>query len=645
MNQNEITTTPRIIYRTKPLLPSYAEDEIRKLFPKCKTIYILKYFTEGMSGSWVILVRPILATGNAQLPTVVKIDWAWRIERERQAYSKHIKNRLPHSADIHDQPKKLEKGMYGGLIYSLVGGGHFAIESLHQFFVDTEIDKIEKLLKERLFANLNALWRSTQKVQYVMHMQMQYDAMLPVNFVLEWVSNEPQQQPTVVNPDTLDPNELNIGDFVQVSGFQVVNINYETNRLSLDIPMEDEQACRFHLKSIPDIGRYEIGMIIDEPMLGKLVDTRNNQLKKLAQTIVKSSADLEANRINLPHSDGHHLPNPLIRLPKVLSQMCDVYCAYIHGDLHLNNVVVEGQNFFVIDFAHSREDHLLRDLIHMESAVITHLLPHYLTQTDQDYSSLANFYLQLHQAQQYFRAKSPLGLEKPFAILKIIRETARPYLFKPDHWQEYYNGLFVYLLGSIRYSSLNQFAKQLAFWGSAVLMEIIENPPAAGEPLIVENHGQGELMENKEDKNSSGTSYTIGNVGDNSSIAQGDGATAVGAGGINISGPIEGNVTINQGGPPSTQQSSIDNAPKSDVMNETRGFKMSNGDLRKNFVSYFSLSELRTIAFDLGVDYEEFGVSGKSEFALALINHLDGRSRLAELWHIGKEQRPNAQWW
>jgi hypothetical protein len=55
-------------------------------------------------------------------------------------------------------------------------------------------------------------------------------------------------------------------------------------------------------------------------------------------------------------------------------------------------------------------------------------------------------------------------------------------LYQPGSWQEYYYGLFIYLLGSLRFGDLDRMAtaprpKQLAFWGAASILDLMENEP------------------------------------------------------------------------------------------------------------------------------------------------------------------------
>lgn len=67
--------------------------------------------------------------------------------------------------------------------------------------------------------------------------------------------------------------------------------------------------------------------------------------------------------------------------------------------------------------------------------------------------------------------------------------------------------------------------------------------------------------------------------------------------------------------------------------------------LRKQMDSYFSLSELRTICFDLGIDYEELPGGTKQNFTVGLIEYVIRRNRLPELLDALRRERPKVNWY
>jgi len=66
--------------------------------------------------------------------------------------------------------------------------------------------------------------------------------------------------------------------------------------------------------------------------------------------------------------------------------------------------------------------------------------------------------------------------------------------------------------------------------------------------------------------------------------------------------------------------------------------------LRQIVTQYFSAGELRTLCFDLGVDYDDLPGAGKTNKARELISYLQRRDRLPELVEMIRQLRPNAPW-
>lgn len=66
--------------------------------------------------------------------------------------------------------------------------------------------------------------------------------------------------------------------------------------------------------------------------------------------------------------------------------------------------------------------------------------------------------------------------------------------------------------------------------------------------------------------------------------------------------------------------------------------------LRRSLTQHFSKSELRHLAFDLGVEYEELPGSTRSDKALALIGYLQRYGRFSDLIKQCRQLRPNIDW-
>ncbi len=66
--------------------------------------------------------------------------------------------------------------------------------------------------------------------------------------------------------------------------------------------------------------------------------------------------------------------------------------------------------------------------------------------------------------------------------------------------------------------------------------------------------------------------------------------------------------------------------------------------LRQLLVDHYSEGELRTLCFDLGVDYESLPPGGKADKARELVAYLERRDRILDLLQVGQRLRPDVDW-
>jgi hypothetical protein len=66
--------------------------------------------------------------------------------------------------------------------------------------------------------------------------------------------------------------------------------------------------------------------------------------------------------------------------------------------------------------------------------------------------------------------------------------------------------------------------------------------------------------------------------------------------------------------------------------------------LRQLLIKRFSDGELRTLCFDLGVEYEDLPGSGKADKARELVDYMERYERLADLVRVGRQSRPDVPW-
>jgi tetratricopeptide (TPR) repeat protein len=66
--------------------------------------------------------------------------------------------------------------------------------------------------------------------------------------------------------------------------------------------------------------------------------------------------------------------------------------------------------------------------------------------------------------------------------------------------------------------------------------------------------------------------------------------------------------------------------------------------LRQLLTRHFDSEELRTLCFDLGIDYEDLPSEGRAGKARELLVYLERRDRISELVELGKQLRPDISW-
>ena len=66
--------------------------------------------------------------------------------------------------------------------------------------------------------------------------------------------------------------------------------------------------------------------------------------------------------------------------------------------------------------------------------------------------------------------------------------------------------------------------------------------------------------------------------------------------------------------------------------------------LRQLLVKRFSDGEIRTLCFDLGVEYDDLPGSGKADKARELVDCMDRHERLPDLVRVGRQSRPDVSW-
>jgi tetratricopeptide (TPR) repeat protein len=474
---------------------------LQQVFARYRRVIVIKELTGGLSGSRVLEVRPIKVDGTPELPTVVKVGTVSMIQQEWRAYQKHIHNRLPHVASVSARPTLVAGSGWGGLRYPMMGIGDHDIISLRDFCrqPDVDADYLQTVL-DRLLRIMDNVWGFSTAAP-AFDLRSSYDPALPPNLLLRQRAF-PAGTPIIrISPRRLPKQPVQPGAAVALSGFAVQKVDPVGRAITLRVPSGRPGAPAYGVRlRIPEsepMPDYRAQQIVDLPV-AEVLETRES---RLCAEVIALAAGIDPAAAQVPLAEDTWLPNPLRALPGLLSQARGVNIATIHGDFNLENILVEPQlgTISLIDFANARQDHVLHDLLHLETQILTHILPEIIDRHDLDPASvLARLSWRLHHTLAHPAHELGLPehpeLRKLWIILRAMRRAARRYLFDADDPSEYYQGLTLYLLGALRYKNLSQrpeqpLPKRLAFWAAALAYQWLlhpdaHTPPPALAPLL-----------------------------------------------------------------------------------------------------------------------------------------------------------------
>ncbi len=475
------------------LLPE-AVRVLQRIFARYKRVIIVKEFTAGLSGGRVLEVRPIKADGTPELPTVVKLATVSMIQQEWRAYQKHIHNRLPYVAAVTTRPTLLAATGWGGLRYPLMGIGDHEIISLRDFCRQPDVgaDHVQTVL-ERLLRIMDNVWGFNYAAPNFA-LRTSYAAVLPPDLLIRAGPLPPGAAVTSISPDRLPARTPQPGDLVSLAGFAVQKVDSAWRTVTLRTPADRPDlpafCVRLRIPAVDPMPGYQAQQIVEE-IAGEVIETRESRLRA---EVAGLGAGIDPDAPEVPLLNHGRLPNPLHALPQLLGQVRSVSVATIHGDFNLENILIEPQigNIGLIDFANARQDHVLHDLLHLETEIVTHILPGIVHRHHLDPALvLVEFSWRLHRIMAHPAHEQSLpehpALRKPWVVLRAIRRVARRYLFDADDPGEYYQGLMLYLLGALRYKNLSQQAdhptpKRIAFWAAALAYQWLLHPTAQVPP-------------------------------------------------------------------------------------------------------------------------------------------------------------------
>ncbi|MEM7133541.1 MAG: AAA family ATPase [Chloroflexota bacterium] len=512
-NESSVPQIPITMPRDMKI--SQVENQILcAMFTGSIEVMLIKEFTDGRTETRVFLVQPTDAEGVKVLPAVAKIGPKPLIEKEWQADQRHLLNRLPGFAPVQGTPVYLHMGenqSWGGLRYGQVGDGLFDIVSLSDYIKDeSSLYNIWHLLENRLFRQLGELWQATIKWE-TLKVKDCYDQILPVNLMIEPSTLQPNQSVIWLDGRQIaqagrSVGEIQLGSSVRLENFVVTEIDIAKQEVTLNLPLTSGNpptlpSYRLRVQPVDGSIHLAIGDILP-PVTGLVTLTRQGSLQREARAYLNPSVDLAQTPIALPDvaslaglgtffGDGEiALPNPLMALPSLLEHTAEAKFATIHGDLNLRNILVDPQAItaHLIDCASASHNHVLQDLLLLERDILTDLLAQTLFQQGMQPEMVVGLYRYIHCAMQReahgsgefaIPTELPSSLHKVYIALVTLRQMARKFLSDPTQWDEYYTGLVIHSLGSLKFKALDkapigQNPKAIAFWAAAATVWLMQ---------------------------------------------------------------------------------------------------------------------------------------------------------------------------
>lgn len=377
--------------------------------------------------------------------------------------------------------------IYAGIIYE-----HCPSKSFYERMVvidrmsDTceQIDEISKSLKS-FHSAIHPLLRRSARTRPGISIATVFDTTLFPNITLKYtpVSSTPK---SIFSPKTeIDLANLELDNIVEIRDLEVIRVDPKQGALILNVTNEIEFAhssCRIQLVLPAEIASiYRIGDKISS-VRATVVDTRKNMIldRIISVPALKSvSWSAESCEIDLSGQIST-VKNPLPVLEQFYESKRSLQIGIIHGDLNLGNIMIDEHGHFVglIDCALAREDYVVHEFLKQEESFLNFLIDKFRRrfQNRDSVKLFLKFYHSVHLRQchgQNYSRQLPRELHWLHEAFFLNRQQALQYLDDRQDMKEYYEGVLLYLIGSLRYPHLDKYARFFTFIAASSIAQIL----------------------------------------------------------------------------------------------------------------------------------------------------------------------------
>jgi hypothetical protein len=488
---------------------------VRLLYLGAGKVLIEQELGGGYGGAMVLLAQPINQQGRPMVRQIIKIGVGTELRSERDNSIQYIEKDLPLvAARLGDY---IEWQGLSGMTYTFLGDGMLGqTRTLEAYYQDRQIptEKIIQTLTDLLDKELGQRWFG-QTTPHICFFAEEYGRYLIEHLRLKvrpasadgiW---RREQRPAFIEAYKRLPGEAILpehhqilaGTLVQVDDLKVSTVR--RSELMLQLPTNPSVAVKIECQ--PD-GDTPLTFSPGDKVVvrGEVMYNRSGRLEQIVVEAFSSfpEATVNINQDWLNWEDNTvQYPNPLRFYPKVLNQVLRGRRSMVHGDLHLRNVLVDGNGRgWLIDFAQITERHNLYDFIKLETFIRQMILG------QEQYQFSFATYLQFEEslvAASLGRSATPPenpDLRRAYQVIRAVREIAAHYMGHPVSFQdEYLPALFLYNLAVLKYyDNHGNKSARLAFATAAVvgralvesepvILPLPSKPAEAGVPMEVQH--------------------------------------------------------------------------------------------------------------------------------------------------------------
>ena len=456
----------------------------------CQHVRIEKEFSIGKSGAKSYLFRC-----DTRPLEVAKFDHPYFLKKEFEAYDQYVAPVIPNQyrVELRNELRMNKAGTLGVIIYNFLGSNRRRGSEDSDLLRYYELDKKSDIgdILQKLFQNHEAWHEAPYLKRELLSYSREYDRLLPVSLVLDRIydtidlpSNLPEL--TAGNLHIEEINQLQVDDVVRLQGFEVVDNRDEVLRLQGLISNDmKSNYLRIKLNRL-SLDEYPPGTAL-KPVYAVIKATRETLLNDFA---CQSDAHFENDFANLSIGGKLH-ENPLRSVNAMLKTSSrPVIYSIIHGDLNLRNIMVDPNNSGVswfIDFADTRIGPTLLDFQRLEEHVISSILVPAMDKAGMNPNSIVDILNLLHNDNlNFLRPLRFRRLRRPLILLQKIRLLAKPYLEPDNDWTEYYRGLFIVLIGALKFERDN-YQRDVLLVAAATTQHYINPPHSPYKPKEIPN--------------------------------------------------------------------------------------------------------------------------------------------------------------